>query len=95
MRLPINSSTEFELLGEADFRLAFFIALGFYDLEKAIAVKGNITIGIRVKWGLSSRHENPIVTLYVGGQPRTWHSRQAQSPIGRSAIYVVRYLTGH
>ena len=96
MRLPINSSTEFELLGEADFHLAFFIlALAVDDLEKAIAVNGNVSIGIRMNRGLSLGHENPIFTFYVGGQPRTRHRRQPQSPISYSAINVIRNSGGH
>jgi hypothetical protein len=47
MRLPINSSTEFELLGEAYFHLAFFmLALAVDELEKAIALNGYVAIDI-------------------------------------------------
>ena len=59
MRLPINSSTKFELLGEADFRLVFFIASGLSDLKKAIAVNGHVAIGIGMKYRLSFRHQDP------------------------------------
>ena len=90
MRFPINSSTEFEVLGETDFRLALFIlALAFDDLEKTIAVNVHVSIGIRMKRGFSLWHENPIFTLHVRGQPRTRHNHQARRSIGCSAIYVI------
>ena len=96
IRAPINSSIAFELFGEAFFALAFFTALLAVDnLKKAIAVGANVSISVRMYRRIPGRHENPIFALYVRRQPRSWHCRQAQRAVGRSAINVVRNSGGH
>ena len=75
MRLPINTSTEFDFLGEANFRLVFFIASGLGDLKKAIALNSHVAIRIRMKYGLSFRHQNPIFALDVSRQAGARHRR--------------------
>jgi hypothetical protein len=95
-RAPINRSIAFALLGDADFRLAFFIPTStFDDLEKAIAVNANISVSVRMYRRFSFRHKNPVFTLYVRRQPGARHSRQAQSSVGRSAIHLIVNSGGH
>jgi hypothetical protein len=66
------------LLEEPDFRLAFLTALFAFDnLKKAIALNGNIPIGVRMYRRFSCRHENPILALCVRRQPGTGHGSQA------------------
>jgi hypothetical protein len=84
------------LLGEVGFRLAFFISvLAVDDLEKAKAVNGDVTRGVRMKRRLPHQHQNPILALYVSRKPGAELCCQAQRAIASSSINVVLNRAAH
>jgi hypothetical protein len=95
IRAPKYASMAIAFLGEADFRLAFFIAALADDLEEAITVDVNVARSVRMKRRLSRRHQNPILAFYVSRKPGSRHSSQSQCAVIGPAINIVLDRAAH
>jgi hypothetical protein len=60
-----------------------------YDLEKTIALTGDIAGRVRMDGRFPSRHQRPTVMFEVRGQPGFRHRRQSQCSVRIAPIYVV------